>query len=407
MLSVTELSNLAKDCSCGNDHFECTIEEIVVSHDALEQASSYMRSKSYRKVSIVADKITFNVAGQKLSDSLNASNVETEVVLIQPNEQGDVIANEIALIEAMLGISQDSEVVIAVGSGTIHDITRFSSFKMGKPFISVPTAPSVDGFNSMGAPVVIKGVKTTYQMQSPIAIFADLTILKEAPQEMIAAGFGDMLAKFTSLADWRFSHLTAGEPYCSLSASITEASLKKCVDNVDLIAAANEEGIRILIESLIESGLAMLLVGHSSPASGGEHHLSHYWEMEFLKQDKPQVLHGAKVGVSTQLILKLYKNDVKDLISNSTRLAELKDKQKEIISAILEKQEEIQKVIDSLPNEDTVADLLNKVKGPTQPSDLKIDAELVQNSLNEAHLLRNRYTMLKFWNELVGTHHAV
>ncbi len=123
--------------------------------------------------------------------------------------QGDVIADEEALIEAMLGIPQNADSIIAVGAGTIHDIARFASYKMAKPFISIPTAPSVDGFNSMGAPVVIKGVKTTYQMHSPIAVFADINVLQKAPKEMIAAGFGDMIGKYTSLADWKFSHLIA------------------------------------------------------------------------------------------------------------------------------------------------------------------------------------------------------
>jgi glycerol-1-phosphate dehydrogenase [NAD(P)+] len=276
---------------------------------------------------------------------------------------------------------------------------------MGKPFISVPTAPSVDGFNSMGAPVVIKGFKTTYQMQSPIAIFADLTILQEAPKELIAAGFGDMIGKFTSLADWKFSHLIAGESYCPLSAKLTEEALEDCVTSVDLISEADEEGIKILIQALIQSGLAMLLVGHSSPASGGEHHLSHYWEMEFLKQSREQVLHGAKVAVSTQLILDVYKSDVLKLVSSKERLEELDAANKDKINKVIEKLHEVETMIHSLPDPALLSTLLQKVKGPIKPVELGISAELVQNSLNEAHLLRNRYTMLKFWNEHVGNHH--
>ncbi|MGM7719988.1 sn-glycerol-1-phosphate dehydrogenase [Metabacillus sp. Hm71] len=406
MIALNELLNLSKACTCGNQHFSISIDEIVISKNALDEAVAYLQKKSFKKAAIIADQTTYDIAGKRLSALIEEEKINYEVVIIQPNEQNDVVADEAALIEAMLGISQDAEVAIAVGSGTIHDITRFASFKMGKPFISIPTAPSVDGFNSMGAPVVIKGVKTTFQMQSPIALFADIGILQSAPREMIAAGFGDMIGKYTSLADWKFSHLIAGEPYCPLSAKLTEEALENCVKHVEQISEVDEEGIKILIEALIQSGLAMLLVGHSSPASGGEHHLSHYWEMEFLKQNKLQVLHGAKVGVSAQLILDLYKNDVLKLVSNSAQLEELRGESKEKLDMVIQQQHAVLEVLHSLPEAQVLSGLLQKLGGPLRPTHLGIPSDLVRNSLNEAHLLRkNRYTMLAFWNEHVGNHH--
>ncbi|QNF29131.1 sn-glycerol-1-phosphate dehydrogenase [Metabacillus elymi] len=404
MIALNELSNLSKACTCGNQHYEITIDKIVISHEALKQAVSYTIDQSFQNIAIIADQTTFKVAGERLANLYKEANVNHEVVIIEANEINDVIADEVSLIEAMLGISQNTDVVIAVGSGTIHDIARFASFKMGKPFISVPTAPSVDGFNSMGAPVVIKGVKTTYQMQSPIALFADISILQEAPKEMIAAGFGDMIGKYTSLADWKFSHLIAGESYCPLSAQLTEEALEECVKQVDKISEADEEGIKILIEALIQSGMAMLLVGHSSPASGGEHHLSHYWEMEFLKQGKAQVLHGAKVGVSAQLILDLYKKEVLQLVSSTKRLEELDVNTEDKLDNVIARQKEVVEVLNSLPDASILANLLQKLEGIVRPTELGISTELVRNSLHEAHLLRNRYTMLKFWNEHVGIH---
>lgn len=407
MIALNELSNLSKTCTCGNTHYEITMDKIVISEAALNEVVPYINRKSFKKTTIIADQTTYKVAGESLSSLFKESNIDHEIVIIQSNELDDVIADEKSLIEAMLGISQDSDVVIAVGSGTIHDITRFSSYKMGKPFISVPTAPSVDGFNSMGAPVVIQGVKTTYQMQSPIALFADLAILQAAPKEMIAAGFGDMIAKYTSLADWKFSHLIAGESFCPLSARLTQEALETCINNVELISDADKEGMKVLIVALIQSGFAMLMVGHSSPASGGEHHVSHFWEMEFIKQGKAQVLHGAKVGVTVQLILDLYKNDFLTLISNKDKLIDLTGHSIEKRQQVIEKQEEIKAIIASLPDSTTLSLLMKKLGGPTKPIELGIDSELVRNSLNEAHTLRNRYTMLKFWNENVGIHHYV
>ncbi|PMC35325.1 sn-glycerol-1-phosphate dehydrogenase [Bacillus sp. UMB0899] len=402
MITLNELKKQSKACQCGNQHYDVVIEKVVISHHALTETVTYISEKNFQHVAVIADSTTFNVAGERLTSLLKEANINHQVVVIQPNEQGDVVADEVSLIEAMLGIPQETDVVIAVGAGTIHDITRFSSYKMGKPFISVPTAPSVDGFNSMGAPVVIKGMKTTYQMQTPIALFADISILQGAPKEMIAAGFGDMIGKHTSLADWTFSHLVNDEPYCPLSARLTREAMNECENHVNEIARGDSKGIQILIEALIQSGYAMLIVGHSSPASGGEHHLSHFWEMNFLQQQKPQVLHGAKVGVSSQVILDLYKKSFKELVANKQQLEALPISQKDKMMKVIEHQDEILTVIASLPESTYIADQLEKLGGAVKPIDLGIDDELVQESRKKAHHIRSRYTMLKFWNEHIG-----
>jgi len=404
VISLNELKELSNACTCGNQHFDVVMEKVVISHNALIEAVTYLTEKNFQHVAIVADSTTYQVAGERLTSLLKESAITHEVVVIQPNVLGDVVADEVTLIEAMLGIPQETEVVIAVGAGTIHDITRFASFKMGKPFISVPTAPSVDGFNSMGAPVVIKGMKTTYQMQTPIALFADISILQGAPKEMIAAGFGDMIGKHTSLADWTFSHLINDEPYCPLSARLTKEALLECENHANEIAKGDSKGIQILIEALIQSGFAMLIVGHSSPASGGEHHLSHFWEMNFLQQQKPQVLHGAKVGISSQVILELYKKSFKELIANKQQLEALPIDQKDKIKSVIKNQDEILTVLESLPEPSYIAEQLARLEGAVKPIDLGIDVDLVQESLQKAHHLRSRYTMLKFWNEHIGVH---
>ncbi|MGM0874515.1 MAG: sn-glycerol-1-phosphate dehydrogenase [Bacillota bacterium] len=394
MVNLLELSSLAEKCECGNKHFDFTIDKIVIGKDALEHAVSYLVNNKLQKVVLVMDDHTKEAVGRKLSFLLNGTEIDVTECLIKPDFNGDVIANEISLIQAMIEIPRDTDVVLAVGAGTIHDIARFCSYKMEKPFISIPTAPSVDGFNSMGAPIVVRGFKTTFQTQAPIALFADISLLKEAPKDMIAAGFGDMLGKYTSLVDWRFSYLAAGEPYCPTAAQITRKALDACVENVDKIAEGEEEGILILMEALVLSGLAMLLLGHSYPASGGEHHVSHFWEMDFLQKQKPQVLHGAKVSVSTQLITNLYKNSFMkqlNLLENS----DLSDNE----SMINDHKDELFELIQELPDAEEISFLIQKVGGKSTSSELGIDKLLEEQSLEEAHNLRDRFTILKFLNE--------
>ncbi|WP_367760905.1 sn-glycerol-1-phosphate dehydrogenase [Ammoniphilus sp. 3BR4] len=258
-----------------------------------------MQERGFRKVIIVADQHTYQAAGVVLSEHLMQSNIHHHLCLVNANDQGDVVADEPSVVQVFLNTTHDTDAFLAVGAGTIHDIVRFVSYKMNKPFISVPTAASVDGFTSAGAPLIIRGMKQTVQAASPIAVFADLDVLCSAPRHLTAAGFGDMVAKYISLFDWRFSHIMANEPYCCVAADWTRESLESCIRHIDDIQAMNPAGIQVLMEALLKSGLAMLLVGHSRSASGAEHHLSHYWEMDFLKNGRAQVLHGAKVGVTT------------------------------------------------------------------------------------------------------------
>jgi glycerol-1-phosphate dehydrogenase [NAD(P)+] len=369
----------------GVDPGSVEIGPVYLEAGAITRVAPYLQESKLSRIIIAADANTYEVAGKTLEQLVIQSGISVKVTLIQPDLLGDVKADEAALIQLILDLKMYSaEAVIAVGSGTLHDITRFSAYTLSIPFISVPTAPSVDGFNSKGAPLILRGEKKTIQTIGPSAIFADLDILTQAPTAMVAAGFGDMLGKFTSLFDWRFGSLTGGEPYSPVVAEMTRSALQLCVQHIDEIASRSPEGIRLLTGALLESGFAMLLFGHSHPASGAEHHLSHYWEMEFIRSGQRQILHGAKVGVACAEISALYH-----------RLAE-----EWLPSAYPTKLEEILGEIQQIPNEFEIRRLLKIVGGPTTVDELGVDEQLLVRSLSEAHYIRfNRFTLLRAYNE--------
>lgn len=367
------------------------IEMIAIRVDALAEVASYLELKGIHNVAVAADFITYEAAGKMLQASLERAGNSVHLSIIKPNAAGDVIADEQSIIQLILDIQKMSaEAVIAVGGGTIHDITRYAAYTMGIPFISVPTAPSVDGFNSKGAPIIIRGEKKTIVSIGPNAIFADLDVLMKAPSALVAAGFGDMLGKYTSLFDWKFGSIAAGEPYMQAAAEMTRSALMQCVNHVDLIASRKEEGIYTLISSLIESGLAMLLFGQSHPASGAEHHLSHYWEMEYIRLGKRQLLHGAKVGVACMEISKLYHQLAREDFGSH----------RDIPSQVTANWPLITQEMNQIPSEGTLSDLLRTVGGPLSAEELTVDKELLARSLQEAHLVRpERYTLLRARNE--------
>lgn len=371
----------------------------IVCNKAIDQIVPYLKERAYRNVVMIADKNTYAAAGLIVQEQCTQAGIDSHVILIQPNSIGDVVADEASIVQCMLEISAKTDVLLAVGTGTIHDIVRFIGSRMMKPFISIPTAASVDGFTSAGAPLIIRGFKQTVQAIPPEAIFADTSILMNAPKRLTAAGFGDMLGKYTSLFDWRFSHLLAGEPYNKELASETLSALEACVANIDAISRCDEEGVTILMNSLIESGLVMLKFGMSHPASGSEHHLSHYWEMEHIQHGKPQQLHGLKVGFAAIEISKLY-HQFAERVANKVSIDSAMTNNAELQTKLMEHWGELEMRIAGIPQPEKLSAMLTLTGG--SPDTMPIDADAVARGLKHAHTVRNRYTLLRFINEEVN-----
>ncbi|MEL7237092.1 MAG: iron-containing alcohol dehydrogenase, partial [Chloroflexota bacterium] len=272
--------------------------------------------------------------------------------------------------------------------------------------------------------------KQTLISQPPLAVFADLPTLQNAPQRLIASGFGDMVGKYTSLADWELGRMLWDEPYDEDIAKRARTGLDTCVSYADEIGTASAEGIRHLMDGLVESGLCMLDFGSSRPASGAEHHCSHYWEMMLLQEGRPAMLHGAKVGFATTLIIGQY-NKIREMsreeMMDRLEAADLPDRDAEVATIraaygdvadevingqsdflemdaetfdgvkrkIADCWEDIQEVAASLPTVDEVKATLQKVGTPTTPEELGLTADEVRRAREYGHFLRSRFTVMK------------
>src|ERR1044071_8188649 len=145
------------------------IDPIYVGTDAIGKLLDYVAAKGLKRFAIVADTNTYKALGQHTEAALKGKSYEVSTIVLQDEE---IHADEHHLIKTLLQAPLGGDVTfVAVGSGSITDITRFVSHRSGRAFISLPTAPSVDGFASIGAPIILAGVKTTILCQAPIAIF--------------------------------------------------------------------------------------------------------------------------------------------------------------------------------------------------------------------------------------------
>ncbi len=363
--NLSALSRTAFACACGKTH--CTdIQHIVIRRGALDALPDIAASFASGTCFVVADSITYAVAGQSVADRLTAAghNVRTHV-FNTPDLAHPLVPNEAALGRLVVEMPVDTSLIVAVGSGSLGDAARMLSAKTKVPYIIVATAPSMDGYASTVSPLIIDGCKVTYEAVYPYAIVADVDILCTAPDMMLQAGFGDIIGKYTALTDWALSHAVNGEYICPHVIGMVQNAIRQCADHADGLAKRDASAVAAVMEGLVLSGLCMGMIGNSRPASGAEHHLSHYWEVDALANHKPHALHGNAVGVATLVSATLYD------ISGVARQYNL-----------------------SLPTVGEIRTLLQRAGSATTPSALGIDRELFRRSVLHALEIRPRYTIL-------------
>jgi glycerol-1-phosphate dehydrogenase [NAD(P)+] len=271
------------------------IKEIVIKKGALKEIPELLtRLTDEKRIYLIVDHNTFEAAGKELAEILKKDYQVKPVFL-----DGEVPVPDPDSIFTILEGIDSKGYILACGSGTINDLCKFISYKLNRPYTIVATAPSMDGYSSSVAPLTVQGIKKTYQAVSPEAIIADLDILQESPWELIQAGFGDLLGKATSLLDWQLGRILFNEYYSSKAVDLVKDSLVKIIKPGHRLKERDIETIEVLSQGLIDSGLAMLMVGNSRPASGSEHHISHFLEMYGLMYNQKLPTHGIKVGLAT------------------------------------------------------------------------------------------------------------
>jgi len=291
------------DCSCGLKHPVLT-REMMIGDGVMERFPARLEEMGLLgDILMIADTNTYQVAGEKLKGLLEAAGRTVRTRIITRKE---IHADAESIGEVMLAMEPMPKLIVAVGTGTMNDIGRICAHRTGIPYVIFGTAPSMDGFASNVTPVLIDGFKITIPGVHPEGVFAEMKILCESPSNLVAAGLGDILGKRTALLDWGLGRDLTGEHYCDEISDMTQEALDRCIAAVPGMASHDRESIEGLMKALVLSGIAMQMKGDSRPASGCEHHISHFLEMRDMMRGKKAALHGDKVGVATLLAMRIY-----------------------------------------------------------------------------------------------------
>jgi len=286
-----------KNCACGKEH-PCDIAYVEIGDGVLELLNKIC--EPFAKIHLVADGNTYPLCGDKVKAVLGkkiASETRFGTEIVVPNE------NALAKIEA--DMQDGTDFILGIGSGVINDLCKHVSFQNGMRYGIVATAPSMDGYASVGAALILEEMKITTNARVPYAIVAESRVLATAPVDMLRSGYGDIIGKYSCLNDWKLARLLRGEYFCDFVYDTVMDTVKSTENTAKAILARDPEAIRNLMEGLVMVGVMMCYVGNSRPASGSEHHLSHFFEITGLLNDTPYYLHGIDVLYAAAVTAKL------------------------------------------------------------------------------------------------------
>src|SRR5579859_2613666 len=251
---------------------------------------------------LIADQHTFAVAGPAVREQLGSRHPLAEPLILPGTPT--LYAQEEHVATVATWLQQSNAIPVAIGSGTINDLTKLAAHRSGRPYMVVATAASMDGYTAFGAAITRNGFKQTMACPAPRAVIADLDVLTRAPAAMTAAGYGDLLGKLTAGGDWLIADALGIEPIQPAVWAMVQGSLRDWLAGPELLPGNDPQAVARLVEGLILTGLAMQAHQSSRPASGSEHQFSHLWEMQ--EQAHGVISHGFKVGVGSVAAAALY-----------------------------------------------------------------------------------------------------
>ena len=404
---IMDCEKYAGKCVCGREH---TLEtkKVVVEYNALANFEQYMEDVGLagKRRAVVYDTMVYQLTEGKHVKA------DQEIVL-----EAKGLRAEDTLIEEMMKQLDNPEVIVAFGAGTIMDFGRYPAYKLGIPFVAIPTLASSDGFTANICSAILNGQKKSTPMCAPILVVADLDIIKGAPARLVASGINDILAKYISLTDWRIAKIVANEYYCPMVAELAEHALKLMREAADKYAATGVADHEAMTMAQMESGLTMQLLNHSRAASGAEHLMAHLVELHPPRFEKAEGIHGECVGVGTFECIKVYhelakktpkakpfqpltEEWVREKFGERLMPGIMKENENDVLATfpaqnIVDRWDEIRELIAKIPPVEEMEKLYSDCHCKYRPEDIGIAPSLADEMLEISAAIRNRLTLIR------------
>lgn len=274
--------------------------ESIVIEESLDGAEADLIAalKLGERFTIVADHDTWDAMGSRVAKSLGRLGAVDTAILDHPHADMATAA----MLEERLAAADG---VVAVGSGTINDLTKFVTGRTGRRYAVFGTAGSMNGYTSTTASMTLEnGLKVSLPSHAPAGFFVDLGVTAASPPFLSAAGFADCLVRSVAQVDWWMSHRLLGSVYSTVPYLIQEKDEAELNARAAGIATGDVAANGYLHRVLTLCGLGVFFTGMSHHGSMGEHQVSHYIDC-FAGDRHRGTLHGQQVGVATLTMARL------------------------------------------------------------------------------------------------------
>ena len=264
---------------------------LKVEKNLLSRIGGFLADEGINKVVILFGNGLIDMFGHKVMEGM----ADSEVEVLQYMEMDTVKIDD--LVSLAFSFPNTTQAILGIGGGKVIDAAKYCGFLRKLPFISVPTSASSDGFSSASASLLVEGRRKSVPASIAYGIFADIDVIRSAPQSFLFSGIGDMVSKITALYDWNFEEECGYGSINDFAMMISKKAVNSFV-RTPFKDIQDERFIKELLDSLAMSGVANEIAGSSAPTSGSEHLISHALDQML---EHPQ-LHGIQVGVATYLM---------------------------------------------------------------------------------------------------------
>lgn len=364
---------------------------------------------------VVSDPVTHGLLGARVEAALtNAGHAVVSVIL------GDLPHADADQVVALRMATARARTLVAVGSGTINDLCKYTAARDRKRTVAFATAPSMNGYTSTNAAITVDGHKKSLPAVIPTAVFVELAVVAGAPARMIRSGLGDSVARSTAQADWLLAHLLYEAPYRAAPFALLAADEDALMAAPEALVAGDTRAMERLVRTLILSGLGMTLCGSSHPASQGEHLIGHTIEM-MAPKGTPAAFHGEQIAVATLTMARLQERLLdgpapvvaptretearavrwfgpvlgracwKDFAPKRVDAARAAALNARITAGWDDWRARLRAVMRPAR---AIEDVLRRAGAPTRPSDIGLDAGFYREAVRHARLIRDRATFL-------------
>lgn len=405
--------------------FQAPVAACYVGDEAAQRLAAFAKEHCSNRMTVIADTNTRGAAG----DSVYKAIGDTGLAITECTYPGDPLDATDTEGDRVAEKDLEADGFVAIGSGTLCDLAKHAGTKLNKPVFLYPTAASMNGYTSSIVALKVNGLKRTIPCQTAAGVFADPRVVATAPQRMTAAGVADFLSKASASSDWQAANFLRDEWFSDKARSFTGTVQDLLLDQAEAVGKGDDKAIGIVLEALLLSGFSMVVAGSSSPASGGEHLISHFIDMKHSLYGTPHDLHGTQVGVATVYCLELWEkvldidpstfdidaainalpseeaiaasieedwgpiaNEVHDQWRKKSRSADaMRAEVSKFLQGIDELRERI--AVDRLPSK-AVRDAIIAAGGPVTPEELTVPAEVYYDGQRRARYIRDRFTIL-------------